>query len=118
MGWSPTALAHATPARAGAIGRPRAEDAPVGRAAASARRPAAPRRGALPHGLPIPPQIDLSESLQKFSVAIVATNDGRFVYQVFTVCGEPRTLLTDSKRYPTPADAARAGHEAIASMRS
>jgi predicted ATPase len=60
----------------------------------------------------------LSESLEKFSVAVVATNDGRYAYQVFTVCGEPRTLLTDSKRYSTPADAAQAGREAIASMRS
>jgi 2-dehydropantoate 2-reductase len=30
---------------------------------------------------------------------------------------EPKTLLTNSSRYKTPADAARAGHEAIASMR-
>ena len=33
---------------------------------------------------------------------------GRFAYQVFLVCGEPRTLLTDSARYLTPEDAARA----------
>jgi hypothetical protein len=51
-----------------------------------------------------------------FSVAVVATDDGRFAYQVFLVCGEPRTLLTDSGRYLTPADAARAGYEAVASM--
>jgi hypothetical protein len=35
---------------------------------------------------------------------------------VFLVCGEPRTLLTDSARYLTPADAAQAGYEAVASM--
>jgi hypothetical protein len=33
--------------------------------------------------------------------AVVATKDGRFAYQVFTVCGEPRTLLTDSARGAT-----------------
>jgi hypothetical protein len=58
----------------------------------------------------------LSESLEKFSVAVVATDDGRFAYQVFLVCGEPRTLLTDSARYSTPDDAAQAGYEAVASM--
>jgi predicted ATPase len=58
----------------------------------------------------------LSESLGKFSVAVVATDDGRFAYQVFLVCGEPRTLLTDRARYLTPADAAQAGQKAIASM--
>jgi hypothetical protein len=47
---------------------------------------------------------------------VVATDDGRFAYQVFLVCGEPRTLLTDSARYLTPADAAQAGYEAAASM--
>jgi hypothetical protein len=36
--------------------------------------------------------------------------------QVFLVCGEPRTLLTDNARYLTPADAAKAGREAVASM--
>jgi hypothetical protein len=60
----------------------------------------------------------LSESLQEFQVAVVATEDGLFTFQVFTVCGEPRTLQSDSQRYMTPADAARAGHEAIVSMRN
>ena len=58
----------------------------------------------------------MSESLGSFSVAVVATDDGRFSYQVFLVCGEPRTLLTDSARYLTPDDAAQAGYEAVASM--
>jgi hypothetical protein len=58
----------------------------------------------------------LSDSLEMFSVAVVATDDGRFAYQVFLVCGEPRTLLTDSTRYLTPADAEQAGNEAVASM--
>ena len=58
----------------------------------------------------------MSESLENFSVAVVATDDGRFAYQVFLVCGEPRTLLTDSARYLTPDDAAQAGSEAVAAM--
>jgi len=58
----------------------------------------------------------MSESLENFSVAVVATDDGRFAYQVFLVCGEPRTLFTDDARYLTPDDAAKAGYEAAASM--
>jgi hypothetical protein len=61
-------------------------------------------------------ELQLSESLENFSVAVVATDDGRFAYQVFLVCGEPRTLLTDSARYLTPDDAAQAGYQAVASM--
>jgi hypothetical protein len=60
----------------------------------------------------------LSESLQEFQVAVVATEDGEFTFQIFTVCGEPQTLQTDSHRYMTPADAAQAGREAIVSMRN
>jgi hypothetical protein len=60
--------------------------------------------------------MQLSENLEMFSVAIVATDDGRFAYQIFLVCGEPRTLLTDSKSYLTPDDAAQAGYDAVASM--
>jgi hypothetical protein len=58
----------------------------------------------------------LSENLATFSVAIVATDDGRFAYQIFLVCGEPRTLLTDGTSYLTPDDAAQAGYDAVASM--
>jgi predicted ATPase len=61
-------------------------------------------------------ELRMSESLENFSVAVVATDDGRFGYQVFLVCGEPRTLLTDSARYSTPDDAAQAGYKAVASM--
>jgi predicted ATPase len=63
-------------------------------------------------------ELRLSESLQEFQVAVLATEDGRFTFQIFTVCGEPQTLQTDNQRYVTPADAARAGHEAIVSMRN
>jgi hypothetical protein len=60
----------------------------------------------------------LNESFQEFQVAVLATEDGRFTFQIFTVCGEPQTLRTDSQLYTTQADAVRAGHEAIVSMRN
>jgi hypothetical protein len=58
----------------------------------------------------------VSESLQEFRVAVRATEDGRFAFQIFRVGGEPRTLLRDSPHYKSPAEAAQVGHEAIASM--
>jgi hypothetical protein len=64
----------------------------------------------------LPAELRLSDSLERFSVAVVAMDDGRFAYQVFLVCGEPRTLLIDSARYLTPDDAAQAGYEAVASI--
>jgi predicted ATPase len=73
-------------------------------------------RGALSRWMALSAGLQLSESLQNFRVAVVAMDDGRFAYQVFLVCGEPRTLLTDSARYLTPEDAAQAGYEAVASM--
>jgi hypothetical protein len=47
-----------------------------------------------------------------------ATKDGQFTFQIFTGCSEPQTLLTDSPRYMTPADAAQAGYEAIVALRN
>jgi hypothetical protein len=73
-------------------------------------------RSALSRWMGLSAELRLSESLEKFSVAVVAMDDGRFAYQVYLVCGEPRTLLTDSARYLTPDDAAQAGYEAVASM--
>jgi hypothetical protein len=61
--------------------------------------------------------VAMSESLQEFRVAVLATDDVQFAFQIFRVSGEPRTLQRDSPRYTTPADAAEAGYEAIASMR-
>jgi hypothetical protein len=58
----------------------------------------------------------VSESLEEFRVAVRATEDGLYAFQIFRVGGEPRTLLNDSPRYMTPADAAQAGYEALASM--
>jgi len=47
-------------------------------------------------------------------VAVVATSDGRFTFQIFMVSSEPRTLQIGTRRYATPAEAAQAGYEAIA----
>jgi hypothetical protein len=50
----------------------------------------------------------------RFQVAVRATGDGRFTFQIFTLSGEPRTFHAGSQTYATPADAAQAGREAIA----
>jgi hypothetical protein len=47
-----------------------------------------------------------------------AGDEGWAIYQIFTMCGEPQTIQTDSKHYMTPADAAEAGYAAIVSMRN
>jgi hypothetical protein len=49
-----------------------------------------------------------------FRVAVRASADGRFTFQIFTLSGEPRTFHADSQTYATPADAAQAGYDAIA----
>jgi hypothetical protein len=36
------------------------------------------------------------------------------MYQIFTLAGEPRTFRSDSESYATPAEAERAGYEAVA----
>jgi hypothetical protein len=58
----------------------------------------------------------LSESLQELRVAVLATEDWQFTFEIFTVCGEPKILQAGAQRFVTPADAAQAGHEAIVSM--
>jgi hypothetical protein len=49
----------------------------------------------------------------RFQVAVRASEDGRFTFQIFTLSGEPRTFHASSETYATPADAAKAGYEAI-----
>jgi hypothetical protein len=58
----------------------------------------------------------LSESFQELRVAVLATEDGQFTFEIFTACGEPKILQAAAQRFVTPADAAQAGHEAIVSM--
>jgi hypothetical protein len=57
----------------------------------------------------------MSQSVHELRVAVVATTNGLFTFEIFVVCGEPLTLYTDSRRYTTPDEAARAGREAIVS---
>jgi hypothetical protein len=56
----------------------------------------------------------LSDRNPKFSVAVRASADGRFTFEIFTVSGEPRTFRFESQHYSSPADAERAGYELIA----
>jgi hypothetical protein len=53
---------------------------------------------------------------REFRVAVRARERGGYTYQIFAVSSEPRTLL-DAKNdhsYTSPAEAERAGFEAIA----
>jgi hypothetical protein len=58
--------------------------------------------------------IQLSNRNPKFSVAVRASADGRFTFEIFTVSGEPQTIRFESQCYSSPADAERAGYAAIA----
>jgi hypothetical protein len=56
----------------------------------------------------------LSDRNPKFSVAVRASADGRFTFEIFAVSGEPQTIKFESRHYSSPSDAERAGYEAIA----
>jgi hypothetical protein len=58
--------------------------------------------------------IRLNEGGPKFRVAVRASADGRFTFEIFSVSGEPRTLQVGRQYYATPDDAERAGYAAIA----
>jgi hypothetical protein len=59
----------------------------------------------------------LSNIHPRCEVAVVATPDGKFTFQIFAVSSEPKTLEIGTERYMTPADAAQAGHAMIATKR-
>ena len=50
------------------------------------------------------------------TIAVRARKNGRYSYQIFTVAGEPKTLLSSRRirSYASPAEAAKAGLEAAA----
>ena len=50
----------------------------------------------------------------RFKVAVRARDGGRYVYQIFTVAGEPQTFRSDNESFATPHEAERAGYEAVA----
>jgi hypothetical protein len=56
----------------------------------------------------------MTERDPKFSVAVRASADGGFTFEIFTVSGEPRALQLESRHYSSPGAAERAGYEAIA----
>ena len=56
----------------------------------------------------------MSDRNPKFSVAVRASADGRFTFEIFAVSGEPQTIQFESRHYSSPGDAERAGYEAIA----
>jgi hypothetical protein len=58
----------------------------------------------------------MSDRHLEIRVAVRARHGGRYMYQIFTVAGEPRTLRSDSKSYASPAEAERAGYEAVAAL--
>jgi hypothetical protein len=62
-------------------------------------------------------ELPVNERDSRFHVAVRASADGRFTFQIFTLSGEPRTFHTGSQTYATPADAAKAGYEAIVAKR-
>jgi hypothetical protein len=55
-------------------------------------------------------------SKSRYRVAIRASASGRYTYQLFTLAGEPHTLLTDDTGFDSPQEAERAGYEAIERM--
>jgi hypothetical protein len=59
----------------------------------------------------------MNELHKRFKVAVRARDSGRYMYQIFTVAGEPRTFRSDSKSYATPDEAERAGYEAVAVLK-
>jgi hypothetical protein len=56
----------------------------------------------------------MNERYPKFGVAVRAGDNGHYMYQIFTLAGEPRTFKRDNKTYATPGEAERAGYDAIA----
>lgn len=56
----------------------------------------------------------------EFRVAVHARESGGFTYEIFTVASEPQTLLADTngRSYASPAEAERAGYEAVAVLKS
>ena len=56
----------------------------------------------------------MNEHHPRFQVAVRASADGRFTFQIFKLSGEPTTFHAGSQTYATPADAAKAGYEALA----
>jgi hypothetical protein len=58
----------------------------------------------------------MNEHDQRFRVAVRALDGGRYIYQIFVMGGEPRTIQSDNASYATPEDAEEAGYEALSAL--
>jgi hypothetical protein len=56
---------------------------------------------------------------RELRVAVRARTNGGYTYQIFTIESEPKTLLSAKRgrSYASPAEAAQAGFEAVATLR-
>ena len=57
---------------------------------------------------------------RELRVAVRARTNGGYTYQIFTIESEPKTLLSAKRgcSYASPAEAAQAGFEAVATLHS
>jgi hypothetical protein len=60
--------------------------------------------------------METASNEQELRIAVRAAKNGRYSYQIFTVAGEPRTLLSSRRHrsYASPAEATKAGLAAAA----
>ncbi len=60
--------------------------------------------------------METASSERDLRIAVRAGKNGYYSYQIFTVAGEPKTLLSSRRvrSYASPAEAAKAGLEAAA----
>jgi hypothetical protein len=60
--------------------------------------------------------MEAASNEQELTIAVRAGKNGRYSYQIFTVAGEPKTVLSSRRlrSYASPAEAAKAGLEAAA----
>jgi hypothetical protein len=58
--------------------------------------------------------------VRELRVAVRARESGGYTYQIFTVASQPRTLVSaeSDSSYASPADAERAGYEAVKVLKS
>jgi hypothetical protein len=58
----------------------------------------------------------MTSSNARFSVAVCARGNGKYIFQIFTVTAEPQTFLSDDTTYCSPEEAERAGYKALEAL--
>jgi hypothetical protein len=58
----------------------------------------------------------MTSSNARFSVAVCARGNGKYIFQIFTVTAEPQTFLSDDTTYRSPEEAERAGYKALEAL--